>query len=127
MTDHVSHLSDNAGKKKALADASGRFDAADVTKIHYLGFADLTQFGRLTAFEVNEVCPVVSHTPESKPRLHLGIIDPQSCFGAFVFDFCSHCFVLFCICCERHGVPVCPSVLAGDGVIGGIRGEIRQV
>lgn len=41
--------------RRALADASGRFDAADVTKIHYLGFADLTKFGRLTAIEVNEV------------------------------------------------------------------------
>ena len=41
--------------RRAMADASGRFDAADVGKIHYLGFADLTKFGRLTAIEVNEV------------------------------------------------------------------------
>lgn len=41
--------------RRALADAGQRFDATDVNKTHYLGFIDLTKFGRLSAIAVNEV------------------------------------------------------------------------
>lgn len=41
--------------RRALADAGQKFDATDVNKTHYLGFIDLTKYGRLSAISVNEV------------------------------------------------------------------------
>ena len=41
--------------RRALTDAGQRFDNADVRKTHYLGFIDLTKYGRLSAITVNEV------------------------------------------------------------------------
>ncbi|CAK8992499.1 Uncharacterized protein SCF082_LOCUS3131, partial [Durusdinium trenchii] len=41
--------------RRSLADAGQRFDATDVNKTHYLGFTDLTKYGRLSAIAVNEV------------------------------------------------------------------------
>ena len=41
--------------RRALTDAGQRFDNADVSKTHYLGFIDLTKYGRLSAITVNEV------------------------------------------------------------------------
>ena len=41
--------------RRVLQDASSRFDAADISKVHHLGFIDLTKFGRLAAPEINDV------------------------------------------------------------------------
>ena len=42
--------------RRVLQEASQKFDAADLNKVHHLGFVDMTKFGRLSAVEINEVC-----------------------------------------------------------------------
>lgn len=41
--------------RRALSDSAQHLDATDANKTHYLGFVDLTKFGRLSAITVNEV------------------------------------------------------------------------
>ena len=42
--------------RRVLQDASNRFDATDINKLHHLGFVDLSKFGRLAAPEINDIC-----------------------------------------------------------------------
>lgn len=42
--------------RRVLQETSNKFDAADISKVHHLGFVDMTKFGRLSALEINDVC-----------------------------------------------------------------------
>ncbi|CAK9084683.1 unnamed protein product, partial [Durusdinium trenchii] len=79
--------------RRSLADAGQRFDATDVNKTHYLGFTDLTKYGRLSAIAVNEIANWCHQLLNQNPNYSM--------------------------------VFICAPVLAGDGVIAGIRGEMR--
>lgn len=54
--------------RRALSDSAQHLDATDVNKTHYLGYIDLTKFGRLSAITVNEVATwchqLLSQNPE---------------------------------------------------------------
>lgn len=41
--------------RRALQDATNRFEAAELNRTHHLGYIDLTKYGRLSAVDVNEV------------------------------------------------------------------------
>ncbi|CAK9053859.1 Uncharacterized protein SCF082_LOCUS29314 [Durusdinium trenchii] len=81
--------------RRSLADAGQRFDATDVNKTHYLGFTDLTKYGRLSAIAVNEIANWCHQLLNQNPNYSM--------------------------------VFICAPVLAGDGVIAGIRGEMRRL
>ena len=77
--------------RKVLQDATSRFDAADINKLHHLGFVDLSKFGRLAAPEINDIClwchQLLSQNPEYSILL-------QNCVCVWVcFCCCGYVFV----------------------------------
>ncbi|CAK9069242.1 Uncharacterized protein SCF082_LOCUS34716, partial [Durusdinium trenchii] len=44
-----------AFQRRVMSDAAQKFEGADISKLHNLGFVDVTKFGRLSAVEIDEV------------------------------------------------------------------------
>ncbi len=66
--------------RRVLQDASSRFDAADISKVHHLGFVDLTKYGRLAVPEINEVVNWTHQLLSQNPDYSLLALYISTCY-----------------------------------------------
>lgn len=74
-----------AFQRRVMSDAAQKFEGADISKLHNLGFVDVTKFGRLSAVEIDEVAKWTKRV--------LQINDDYS--GLSLTMGCNVCFNLF--------------------------------
>ena len=95
--------------RRSLADAGQRFDATDVNKTHYLGFTDLTKYGRLSAIAVNEVANWCHQLLNQNPNYSF-MAQLITTFGQIHTPAYSLCSSLACTLFHtfaRHGLHMC--------------------
>ncbi|CAK8995952.1 unnamed protein product [Durusdinium trenchii] len=94
-------------QRRMLADASTKFNAPlDISKMHHVGYIDFSKFGRLTTIDINQAAEW------AKSILTLN-------------DEYSHSTI--CIYCKIGMILAVAPLLASEGVLGGIRGEMRRI
>ena len=84
-----------------LQDASSRFDAADISKVHHLGFIDLTKFGRLAAPEINDVAQWTHQLLSQNPDYSLLALFQHVMFELFGLG------MVWCFCCLYGFIILC--------------------
>lgn len=107
--------------RRVLADATLKFNEADMARMHHVGYIDMSKFGRLTALGIEECAKW------SKRVLDLN--DDCSNLGEKSFKQTAIKFTCSSILNVLWSgmVLVIAPILAGEGVLNGLRGEYRRV
>lgn len=66
--------------RRVLQDASAKFDAAEINKVHHLGFVDVTKYGRLSVVDINEICQWCHQLLSQNPDYSILANIIQCCF-----------------------------------------------
>ena len=113
--------------RRVVQDAGTKFETVSVESLHHLGYADLTKLGRLTAIDVDDIgrwCQRVLQLNPEFNSLSLNYCTFFSFLPLWRFTYLSRLYGGPCFFNSGMVFMVAP-VLAGDGVLNGLRGEHR--
>ena len=113
--------------RRVVQDAGTKFETVSVESLHHLGFADLTKLGRLTAIDVDDIGRWCQRTLNLNPDCSSLSLNYWT-FSSFLSLCCFHIFIKSvqgCIFFNSGMIFMIAPVLAGEGVLNGLRGEHR--
>lgn len=105
--------------RRMMQDA--KFDGLDNEKVHHVGYCDLSRWGRLSVPQIDDMADWTLRTLQLNPDYsNLEALTLPAVTRSWL-DWLGRFFV-----CQGMVLIICP-MLAGEGVLNGLRGEFRQV
>lgn len=109
--------------RKIISEASSKWDGVDLAKMHHLAFFDFSKHGRLTVPDIDQAAKSIIQVlrmNEDYSNLtlnvyYINLLWPSS------FEWMFWCSVI-----QGMALVICP-ILAGEGMLGGLRGEYRRI